>query len=650
MTPLSPLTSLQASPVPDLPSFRPTPGEIRVFRSRGGASVSEWADQHRIVTEGSRLGSWRTSATPYTRGPMDAFSDPSVRSIILCWAPQTGKSQIALNCIGYAADTNPGPVLFVLPNEKKAKAYNARKIVPLIRTSPRLRPLFSDRKADVNRYQVTLANGMEIITVWATSAAELSEMSIRYIVMDETDKYEEFTGKEADPVSLAEERTNAFPYTKKHLYISTPTTDDGIIWRLMNNEADEIRDYHVPCPFCTTLQVMRFDSLTWPASITDYREIRRRHIVHYVCTSCGMKWDERTRDEAVRLGQWIARTPVVRPTSIAFHLPSWYSPFVPLWKPVVQRLKASEDPTKMMAFVTQACAEAFTETIEAAHESKVLSHKTTLPSGLVPASALALTCGIDSHKWGYRFVIRAWDDDMTSYKIQHGTAGTLDDVEQIIFNVTYPIADETGAPTDKTMRIWRSAMDTGGYTDDTDRNLTMTEEIYQFLRDMRRKYLDRGEVLFGVKGSSHRQMIRVKTTTIDKFPHTGKAIPGGLKIKLLDTASYKLLIHQRLSRTDEETQRFYVDADTGMDYVNELLAEELIKTRKGRHIWRKIRPNNHALDAEVYAASCADGEWIPSFKMLIPRFRELLARPAGENVQPLPNINVRRVVSRGLDL
>ena len=63
---------------------------------------------------------WRNQVTPYLAGIMDASFFPSVQTTIICAAQQTGKSESVHNCIGYAIDREPGPVLYVYPDEKTA--------------------------------------------------------------------------------------------------------------------------------------------------------------------------------------------------------------------------------------------------------------------------------------------------------------------------------------------------------------------------------------------------------------------------------------------------------------------------------------------------------------------------------------------------
>lgn len=629
----NPLTSgnlALKTPLPLPYSFHFTPAESRVFRPRERLTVSQWAERHRIVTNGPMKGRWLNSTTPYLVEPMNCWNIPSIREIILCFAPQTGKTQVAFNCLDFSIDQDPGPAMYVMPDEKVTKRIAKRRIIPMFRSSPRLAELLSPRADNTTTLAINFKNGMDLMMAWATSAAELASEDVRYLILDETDKFPDFSGKEADPISLAKIRTNTYPFTKKILYISTPANDPSNIANLLIYEADEVRCYSVPCPHCGYFQVMDFEHITWPKNVYEPREITRKKLAHYSCDKCGMFWNDYMRNQAVKRGCWIpgilndkfewlpADRPIVRPQSIGFYFPSWYSPFVSFSEIVAAHIQGQEDPAKKMVFVTQHEAKPYKETVESKTESQLLTHKTALSSSVVPAIALALTAGIDTHKNGFKFTVFAWEEDenglsFTIHKIHHGVLATLKDVEMLIFETRYQIENSQS-----TMGIWRAAIDTGG--GGLDEESTMTEEVYQWLRGVR------PGVIFGVKGASHRQMNRVKLSTIDKFPHSNRPIPGGLELRILDVDQFKYLLHWRLSRKDEESQHIYLDADTGIDFAQEFLAEELIRDRRGHKKWKRIRSANHYLDASVYALACGDSEWMPSLKMLSTRIKQMRAK------------------------
>ena len=73
--------------------------------------------------------------------------------------------------------------------------------------------------------------------------------------------------------------------------------------------------------------------------------------------------------------------------------------------------------------------------------------------------------------------------------------------------------------------------------------------------------------------------------------------PGGLELRLIDSASFKSLIHWRLERggpiydergkkigEKDETQRFHLHEDTDRDYAQQILAEELCRDRRGKNL------------------------------------------------------------------
>lgn len=593
-----------------------TPGERRIFRRRENLTVSQNAAKYRVVTNGPRPGRWNNDLTPYLVEPMDTLNLPWVRQVILQFAPQTGKSQVPINFLAYVIMQDPGPCMYIMPDEKVTKRTARRTLLPMFRNSPKIAELLSPAAADTTHMAIRFAHGMDVMMAWSTSAAEMASESVRYLIRDETDKFPDFAGKEADPRSLSDQRTNAFPETSKTIDLSTPTDESGYIGRAMQTEADEIRHYWAVCPICKGAQIMVFGQFNWPASVRDPREIIRNRLATYQCNACGMLWDDYQRNLAVRAGFWQAERYVERPVSVGFHLPSWYSPFMSLSKVVAAHLRGLDDPGKKYVFITQHAAEVYREAITPQEEDKILEHRTALPPLVVPKEAIALTAGLDVQKFGFWFVVRAWAEDLTSWLIQYGFLASFDDVKTLIFDTAYHIQNSPN-----TMEIWRAVMDTGGGETESE-DWTRTEEIYMWLREN-----GQGRV-FGSKGSSHAQLQRVRTTLIDKLPRSNVVIPGGLELRLIDTDAFKGLVHWRLERgreldakgnvvgVKEESQRFFLHADTGEDYAKQILAEELRRDKKGKKKWVRVRRANHFLDCECLAAAAADGSWMPSLTML----------------------------------
>jgi phage terminase large subunit GpA-like protein len=613
--------------------------EKRIYKRPDPLKVSQWAARHRVLTVGPRKGKWRNEVTPYCIEPMDTWNDPYIREMALCFPPQSGKSQSAINMLMYDIDQRPSSAMYVMPDEKVTKRMMRRQLKPSFVGTPRIASLMSPRLGDTTVYYINFVNGMDLMMAWATSAAELASESVEKIYFDETDKYPDYAGKEPDPIALGEIRTNAFPHTKKILYFSTPTTDEGAILTIMRRQMDEIRYYHALCPYCGELQQMTFESITWPAELKDPRTIRRKKSARYECAKCGMLWDDYLRDVAVKKGKWIAAEPVERPRAVGFYLKgSWYSPFISLSDVAAASIVAEESPKNREIFVTQHKTEGYRDVVTPRDENTVLDgHKTDIPKGVVPEEAVALTLGGDSQKHGYWYIVRAWAPDLTSWLIDYGFIPTWDEFESYAYTVRFPVQNSQ-----RTMGIWRSAVDTGGGKDEI-QEISRTEEMYQYLRKVR------PNTIYGVKGESKDRLKRISVSVIDKMPSSGKAIPGGLALRLLDVNQFKDLIHFRLDRgVDPETgqpqsQRFYLHAETGADYVKQLLAEQKEwDPRRKKTAWVRKRKANHYLDCEVYAAACADPEWTPSLQMLAAALEKTVPEAsAAQPKQPPPSRDER---------
>ena len=163
-----------------------TPAEKKVLRKRKQIPVSKWCEKHRVITTGGLPGRWKNRVTPYIAGVMDASFFSSVRVITVCAAPQVAKSEMVNNCIGYAMDRAPGPVLYVYPDEQTARDNSRDRIRPMIESSARLRGYLTGVDDDVSSMRINLQH-MPIYMAWARSAARLANKPIRYLVFDETD-------------------------------------------------------------------------------------------------------------------------------------------------------------------------------------------------------------------------------------------------------------------------------------------------------------------------------------------------------------------------------------------------------------------------------------------------------------------------------
>ena len=597
--------------------------ERKVFRKHKRIPVSRWAERYRFVSMSVLPGRWKNEVTPYLAGIMDASWFPTVQEVVICKAPQVGGTEGVLNCLAYAIDIDPGAALCIYPDELTAKENSQDRIQPMIKGSPRLRGYMTGVDDDSSSLRINLQH-MVIYMAWARSATRLANKPIRYLLFDEVDKYVDTAGKrETDPISLGKARTTTYRYSRKIWLLSTPTTETGNITKALG-AVQALFDFWVRCPACGADQKMEFRQIKWPRAAEpgpdgrihseDASVIESGRLAWYECPHCLAPWNDYDRDAAVRAGGWRARSdgrPMkdalreLRPVKIGFHIPSWLSTFVSLSEVAAAFLRGQGDINAFKDFHNKHLAEPWKLTVLAGDEAQILAARCPLPAQTVPEEALVVTAGVDVQKNGFWFVVKAWAATGTSWTIHYGFLATWTDVEKLIFETSYPVA-ETG----RSLRIFRACVDTGGGEKFED--MTMTDETYLWIL----KHRGRGGVaLWGTKGASSAMPGMLKLGAEILMTSRGKKLPAGLRVLSVDTTKAKDQFHYRLQlaagpETRELPGAAFLHAGVGADYTAQILAEEKRRDEKGHEEWVNVhnRPN-HLLDAEVLAAACVEMEF-----------------------------------------
>ncbi|MBW2609937.1 MAG: phage terminase large subunit family protein [Deltaproteobacteria bacterium] len=616
------------------------PEELDAVRPPERITISEWAAKKRILASHSAIkGLYRLSMVPPLVPIMDRCNDPGVDEQVICKPAQYGGTDAILNVIGFYSDQDPSPIGIVLADQKTSEYVSTQKIKSMFKDSEHLRHLYNPN--NFTKKEIVLPNGGYIGICWASSVADLGTKTFRIMIFDEIDKEGYYvTTKEASPLSLGRERTDTYPEGhKKHILTSTPTTVEGNIIREMD-ACDIVLDWHVPCPYCGQFQPLRwnpkyangfsdgmyraedgtmhhFGRVVWEGG----REATNKQIsktVRYECGECGELWTTAEKNNAVRKGKEVPRTePTGYERTYGNHVNRIYSLFaggkleklVTNWVKIF-RLSGNMRQKALQGFINSTLAEPFSQVTVTSTETKILKARCDLPPQTVPKEAIALSAGIDKQKRGYWFVVRAWSRDFTSWLIHKGHLNNWDEVENLLFESSYPIDCSDGEDQGKFMKIWRAALDTGGGKGE-EGEFSMTEDAYWWIRYNGR---GRGCYVWATKGSSRPLAGKVHVgKALDKTP-SGKPIPGGLLLVLLDTDKIKDMVYHRFGLAIEgRPQGAYLHSGTEKeykDYVSQILAEEKQRDRKGIEKWVQVRGDNHFLDAEGLCQIVVEPEWV----------------------------------------
>ena len=545
-------------------------------------TVSEWAEQYRVLSSltSAEPGPWSNDRTPYLVGIMDEFLNPETEEIDFCKPTQCGGTEAELNMLGYVIQQDPSPTLAVYPSDILADSIYKNRILPMIMASPTILERYHENESTQSELQF---DGMYLSLTGSNSPANLASKAIRFLFLDEVDKYPGASKKESDPISLARERTKTFRNNRKIYITSTPTLKTGHIWKALEG-ADIVKHYFVPCPHCGKYIELIWKQVKFPDDEgMSYAD--RAEFAAYVCQECDAIITDRDKPEMLKHGEWrIVEQRTQFPRKVAYWLNTLYSPFVRFSEMAKEFLTSKDDPEKFQNFTNSWLAEPWEDTKLKTSADLVLERQTALAEYTVPAWAKVLTAGVDVQETCVYWTIRAWGNYLTSQNIAHGQAGSFAEVERIM-NLQY-LREGTGDP----LVVALALIDSGDNTD----------LVYDFCAS-------NSDWAMPSKGSSHPMDTHFRLSKVNRTDSKAYGMP----LAIIDTGKYKDMIAGRM-RKENGTGSWMVYAGCDRTYADQVTAEHKInvKTAGGRTVqsWvlKTTHGDNHFLDCEVYAMCAAD--------------------------------------------
>lgn len=552
---------------------------VEHLRPRERLPVSVWAEQNRVLSGLSSAvpGPWNNSITPYLVDIMDAFSDDTTEMIVFVKPAQVGGTTAMENMLGWVMDHEPSPTLMVYPSDELAEATVDARLLPMIEKTPVLAAKY--RASDSKKRELKFAD-MRLYLTGANSPADLSSKSVRNLFLDEVDKFPGASRREADPVSLALERTKAF-HNRKIVPMSTPTLKDGHIWRL-KEAADVEKHYFVPCPHCGEMIELKFAQIKWPGKDKYPTPAERAARAVYICQKCGGVITDRDKGKMLAAGRWkIVRQHGGQPKRVAFWINTLYSPFTTFCDIAAEFMRSKDDTELLHNFVNSWLAEPWEDTKVTTNADLLLERQTEVEAYFLPEWTRLLTAGIDVQENSVYWTIRAWGNFMTSQNVAHGQTLSLQGVAEVMNTEFY-------MPDGSRMLVHLALIDSGD----------QTELVYDFCAE-------NSDWVLPCKGTGN-MASHFRISVINKAD--SKA--NGMQLVLVDGAKYKELIAARM-RKENGKGSWMVHKDCDREYAEQVTAEHKITERSGGRVvtmWvpKTTHADNHYLDCEVYAAAAAD--------------------------------------------
>lgn len=557
---------------------------FELWRPPPKLSLSEWADQHAVLSAESAAEAGRWKTLSYQRGIMDAFTDPTVEMVVWMKSARVGATKIFNNLIGYHVHQDPCPIMVVQPTVEDAEGYSKDEIAPMIRDTPVLTSLISEPKAKDGSNTILLKQfpGGTLQMVGANSARGFRRVSRRVVLFDEVDGYPAST-PEGDQIKLGIKRSEYY-WNRKIGIASTPTTKDFSRierWFLLSDQ----RKYFVPCPDCGHRQFLRWPQMKW--------EKDRPETAAYECENCKTLIPHRMKRWMVDRGEWRPTATPQQPGLVGFHLWAGYS-YSPnaTWEQLVREfLEVKGDPDQLRTFVNVALGETF-EIDYAAKLSAdgLMARREEYMPGDVPNGVLLLTAGVDCQDnrlavsvWGWGPAEEGW---LVWHQEIHG-----DPTQAEVWGQLATVLESGWTRSDgRELVISRMAIDSGGH---------VTQEVYQFAREWRQY----GVV--AIKGSSQRAQAAVGRGKAVDINWRGQTIKRGCQLYLLGTDTIKTTIYGRMRQPPPGPGTFHFGLAADDEYFRQVTAEkQAVRSVKGFQVreWvKKSGDRNEALDCLVYA-------------------------------------------------
>ena len=566
-------------------------------------TVTEWAEKRRRLSmEGSaEPGPWRTSRTPYLREPMDAFTDPKVRRIVMVAASQVGKSELELNIIGYIIDEDPGSILFVHPVTIDAKDFSKLRVAPEFRDCPTLRQKVAapkSRDSGNTVLQKTYPGGI-LTMCGSTEAHALASKPIRYVIGDERDRWAKSAGKEGDPWELAMARQTTF-YNAKAVEVSTPTIKGSSA--IADSYAEGTMErWKSKCPHCGEFHEIQWKDIRYEYETKEVNKKKTYKVtsILYVCPRCGAVSDEVTMKR--QPARWEADNPDAYAQGVRSF---WLNAFVSQWARwetiILKFLNAIGSSQKLQVVYNTCFGELWEDRGELEDEDSMLARREVEPYGLeeggtpveLPDGVLLLTAGVDTQDNRMEYEVVGHGHFKETWGIEKGIVmGRPDDdatwakLDEVLFDRVFRFKDGLG------LRVSLSFVDQAGH----------------YAGEVRQACHDRiGKKVFAIMGSTKHDAPYTVAPREQKIVIQEQYIGTCWMYEIgVDAGKQRIMDNLKVKTPGPRYCHFPRRDDYGSRYFNGLLSERLEYNEKKKQPWewKKIpgHERNEALDCRNYA-------------------------------------------------
>lgn len=555
-------------------------------------TLAEWANEyHMLPVTAAESGKYSTERTPYLVEIMESLSVNSrYQEVIFMASAQVGKSELLNIFVGNVIADNPGAMMVVQPSTGTVTDYVRERIQPMIELNPVVRDkmLSFKTKSSENTLSFKKFKGGFVTFASANSASELSSKPIRFLALDEIDRYPNDVDGQGDPVGLAEKRTTTFS-NRKIYKCSTPTTlQSSKIFKEIKRT--DYKKYFVPCPECGHEHTLEFDNFK-----IDKKDFKNSKMC---CPSCGSLFGEEHKTKMLRNGKWLKTQESSNSIITGYHINAFYSPIGwKSWEAMARDYVLADEASKkgdnslMKKYINLELGLPFDESslnTENLSPEKIIEKVEEYGTLEINNKIFALTAGVDIQDNRIELQLIGWSYDLEFYVLDYQVFfGDINEGESFKQLKEY-LSKTFITKENKEIKLVSVALDTGGH---------YTHETYNFIRE------NKALRCIAIKGSSQRNKEIINRPKDVDINYRGSIIKNGTKLWSVGTDTAKKLIFTKLNV--EGKGRIHFGNFLSYDYFKQLTNEKaLIKYKNGNAytVFEKVKgERNEALDTLVYA-------------------------------------------------
>ena len=536
----------------------------------------------KLQTKDNIEGKIDLTLTPYIKQPISCFSDLRIE-MLMCIAPtQSAKTVVAQARVAYAADQDPGPLLYVGPDEETTKKIMEDKIIGMIDQTESLKGRIKKLR-DVSKDGIEL-DSMTIYPAWSNSIASLNSFPKRYVIWDEVRLFKLTIGKESNALKLGEDRMTTYMNMgmAQGLLVSTPSTEGDLLWEKLTMPGVLELWWHVPCLHCGKYQ--RLDFFTHMKLIDE--ETRPQCRCKYCMqpfTSQDFKrsWNNLgvyapDKWEIDDNGKTIEPIPFAK--KICFRWDSMVSPFRSFDRIWDEYIETKDKPHDYKNFIQAWCSKFWKEGLTKNSTDSLKIKRADYKIGTVPRGVKVLVAGADTQDdgiygvvYGFGYSCECWLVDELFIPCDMNTTNAVDLQDSMLVNLVNKLyIGEDGQQWKFVIGAW----DSGGHR---------TKEVYDVTRRVRQ--------LVAIKGRNNQN----RSVIFSK-----------------QESHYNIRTEEYLNETESVAsgEKFHLPSNVSGEFLQQFVNQAKLKdqnAKTGAITWKWLsRGADHLRYASAYAFATLD--------------------------------------------